>query len=251
MSFFNSLVNQMGRETGRDIYRSIKSSVNRSHSTSTSNNSALINELKNFELSAYDKVTYNRFLNLSEKFNNINGRSIDFVQAFDAMFNLISRLEKQLSDKYSFVDYINKLNLLIKTTAVEYIKYTQGTIDILKEARDNNTKMADVITDMNKNKVKKFIITALGFNSMFYDFGVQKIHTMFSLGWVFIAISLYTAGYQANTIGYVMGAIAHSMTFVMSAWLRPKAKEYRDNSTKIQESIDTLEQSIEIVEKLK
>lgn len=126
----------------------------------------------------------------------------------------------------------------IPTFSSEYEKMIY--IRNLQDSMLVNQEMADTITKNNNNKLKKFIVTALGLNSIFYDFGVQKIQSFFSILWVGMAVLFYVAGYHTNFSGYIMGAICHSVPFLMAAWLRPKAKEYLDKVEEIKSMINLI-----------
>lgn len=90
MSFFNSLVNQIGREVGRDVYRSIKNTASKSiaYDKLTGNN-LLISEITNFKPSKYNKVTGTNFNLLTKNvMSNVNPRCFLFDDVYFAYIKL-------------------------------------------------------------------------------------------------------------------------------------------------------------------
>jgi tetrahydromethanopterin S-methyltransferase subunit G len=117
MSLVNSIVNQVGREIGRDIYRN---GFKPKQITTTSNYS-LLSEVKNFQLSAYDKTTIRRLANLIEKSESISNRDYQYDEVFITIDEKIDFVKENVDPKHlpelERLDKLNHTNYLVSSSA--------------------------------------------------------------------------------------------------------------------------------------
>lgn len=113
MSLVQSFINQIGREIGRDVYTSIKN--NKSVTTNYgSGASTTWDQLQNFKLSAYDKLTMNNLVNLVESVSELSPNNFDNLESFVILDEKIDfckeHLDKKYSDKLEDLDKKNQEN---------------------------------------------------------------------------------------------------------------------------------------------
>jgi tetrahydromethanopterin S-methyltransferase subunit G len=117
MSLVNSIINQVGREIGRDIYRN---GFKPKQITTTSNHS-LLSEVKNFQLSAYDKTTIRRLANLIEKSESISNRDYQYDEVFITIDEKIDFVKENVDPKHlpelERLDKLNHTNYLVSSSA--------------------------------------------------------------------------------------------------------------------------------------
>jgi hypothetical protein len=100
MSFFNSLVNQIGREVGRDIYKNVKNAAHNVCKTQLSGNLSLIEDIEKFKISKYTKTTFNNFQLLHNKFiSSVNPNCYYFDDVYFAYIELCEKVEASFDIK--------------------------------------------------------------------------------------------------------------------------------------------------------
>ena len=252
MSFFNSLVNQVGREVGRDIYRTTKynilSAYNKIKDSSSSSNYSILKEINNFEFSVYDKHSIRRFQNITDKLKNINPESFDWDDVYEAYYDLLSRFESRIGDKADISDIRRDLPKLFNIHKDIHVRYLKRIALKFYDIRQENQNMVDKIK--SKNKFVKFFMTLIGLNSLYADFGQQKLHSVFSLMWVMMASLFYYYGFSTGNIGagVSLGLIAHSVPFLMARWLRPKSKTYQEKVDDANRNLEYLNSQINMLD---
>jgi hypothetical protein len=104
MSLVRSMINQVGREIGKDIYKSF--------GKKPESNYSFHQEVINFELSTYDKVSLRNLANLVEKAESISHRNFEFEQVFLDIDKKIDFAKENLPKEFqSELERLDNLNL--------------------------------------------------------------------------------------------------------------------------------------------
>jgi hypothetical protein len=170
MSLVNAFINQIGREIGRDVYRNVRVRPSKHIPTSSyfGFNQDFIDEIKSFELAAYDKVSVRNIINLIEKSENINPRSFNWQDCYIELDNKIDfckeNLDKDHLEKLESLDQQNSINFSIAKE--KHKNFILETIENIKLEIANHEK---------RNLILAFIASILGFNPIFYRLNFGKI----------------------------------------------------------------------------
>lgn len=170
MSLVNSLINQIGREIGRDVYQTaiVRSSNSNSLLSYKDFNEDFANEVKSFELAAYDKVSLRNLINLIEKSENINPHSFNWQECYIELDNKIDfckeHLDKEHFEKLESLDKQNSINFSI--VKERHKAFINKTIENIKTEIANHEK---------RNPIIAFIISLFGCNPIYYRLNFSKI----------------------------------------------------------------------------
>jgi uncharacterized ubiquitin-like protein YukD len=160
MSLVNAFINQIGREIAHDVYRNATSQnyYKVKQSKKIDFNESFLNEVNEFELAAYDKVTVRQMINLIEKSKGIEPNSFDFQECYIKLDNKIDfckqHLDKEFLSQLEELDQVNESNYrnsvsVHKNYISELIKKIESDI-----SKDNN--------------VLPVILSFIGFNPIYY-----------------------------------------------------------------------------------
>ena len=138
MSLVNSFINQIGREIAHDVYRNATTTnyYSRTKKKQVDFNESFLNEVKNFQLAGYDKVSVRQIINLIEKSKSVNPSSFDYQNCYIELDNKIDlckqHLDKEQLQQLEELDRLNESNYKIahsehKTYVLELIKSMEDT----------------------------------------------------------------------------------------------------------------------------
>lgn len=170
MSIVNAFINQIGREIGRDVYKKVRGNSSKYINTysSTEFNEDFYNEIKDFKLAAYDKVSIKNLVNLIEKSDNINTRSFNWQDCYVELDNKIDLCKEHL-DK----EHIDKLESLDKQNAFNFSVAKEGHKTFLKETIQNI--QTEIENYENKSSILALAISIVGLNPIYFRLKFGKI----------------------------------------------------------------------------
>jgi len=138
MSLVQSFINQIGREIGRDVYNSVINNKN-VNTYYGSKASTTWDQLRDFKLSSYDKLTMNNLVNLVEAVSNLSPNNFTNLEYFITMDEKIDfckeHLDKKYLEKLEDLDNTNKENF--KAFLFDHKIYIADCHDKLEEKINN------------------------------------------------------------------------------------------------------------------
>lgn len=248
MSLVNSFINQIGREMGRDAYRSVKNSVASSMmgSKNISLNQSHLEAIRNFTVSPYDKVTHRNFQQITNKIiDGVDHKCFLFDDVYIEYVELAENLQKTIgSDKFNFLDEETDaaISSRMKSDAKKHLDWLKSLRVVFEEDLENNSRILSDIK--SKNPIVKFLMTLMGLNAVYCDYGAKKILSVFSLMWVILALFVYTGNVPkpgSTVVNILCGMFFHSLAFIPSRFLRPKEKDYQLKVDDLNSHIKTLD----------
>jgi hypothetical protein len=176
MSLVKSMVNQIGREIGKDVYKGIKSNIT-STIASSIDNYRFQNELSEFKLSAYDKVTIKNLINLIEKSEDINPRGFNdwelcYIDLDEKIDFCKQHLDNSHLPKLEELDKLNHLNYSIAKS--RHKTFVEKQIENI----DNEIKSYE-----KSNIIVPISLSLIGLNSIYYKTGWWVWHFI----WLFVS----------------------------------------------------------------
>jgi hypothetical protein len=189
MSLINSAINQIGREIGRDIYHG-RFTNNRSYSKSSSitDNESILNEIKEFKLAGYDKVSVRQLANLIELTNKIEPNSFDWEEPYTEIDSKIDFAKEHL-DK----EHLESLESLDKKNSLNHKIIKEKHLTFVKQLIFNYQSAVDEYK--NKNGILIFILSLIGLGQL----NIKK-----NYGLIIWHIILIAAGVFCVNYGYQM-----------------------------------------------
>lgn len=156
MSFLNSVINQVGREVGRDLYNSAKSSIkSNKHIVS---NTSILNNIKSFQVSPYDKVTLRNLNILYNNIEQVNSNSFDWVECHIAFDELIESLE--IDKKYQ-----NDIDILDKKNSDRYLLNKELHKTFVNKLIDDYQEKVNFYN--NRNGFLTLFLTLIGVSALY------------------------------------------------------------------------------------
>jgi hypothetical protein len=256
MSLLNSFINQIGREMGRDAYRSVKKSVASSvkGSIGVSLNQSHLDSIRSFTVSPYDKVTHRNFKNLTNKIlEGVDPKCFLFDDVYMEYVSLAEDLQKTIgSDQFNFLDEETDslVSSRMKADVKKHIDWLKSLGVVFGNDLEDNSKILKDIK--SKNPIIKFLMTFIGLNAVYCDYGAKKFLSIFSLIWVILAAFVYTGNTpkpDSVTVNILGGIFFHSLAFIPAKLLRPKEKDYQKKVDDLNSHIKILDSHISTWEK--
>ena len=191
MSLLNSAINQIGREIGRDVYRSLKTNSN------DPSNNTILQEIKSFELSAYDRVSVRNLSNLVEKTDDINPKEINALESFFELEDKIDWCRENLKDEFNEdLDRLFKLNELnYKICLDRHKRYIDSLIENLStniskyEGRNKVTSHLSNFTGWSAIVVLYFLIK--NYDNLYVNTGIGHFWFWTLMVLIGLPLSLY------------------------------------------------------------
>lgn len=233
MSFLNSVINQVGREVGRDIYNGAKYSLKSNKSIVS--NSSILNSIRRFQVSPYDKVTFRNIGILYNSIEQINPRSFDWMEChveFDELLDSL-KIDKQ---------YQEGLDLLDKQNSVAYSvnkEHHKTFVNSLIEDYEGKVNFYN-----RRNGFLTFFLTLVGLNSL-YTCKENKALSILGVIWMFLAYFTFFINSEPS-----LGLKIYSFLFIASPTLICSIYRAFDHRSTNRKNTDSLISLKEYKEKL-
>jgi hypothetical protein len=235
MGLVNSLIKQVGREIGRDAYKTIKSNFNKTKNVSDNINS--LQQIQNFKISHYDKITFrNLTILVNDVIDKTNPKSFDWEDVILALDKLIDDI-KQTIKSSDFLDEIEKLD---KEVFVEYQIFKQQHLSFVSKLIEEYE--VKVKTYENRNGLVSFLLAFLGLNAFrTADKEHKNFLGVFGIIWFMIGSSLTILQLTRVelTVPHIIGALIIGLIFMSPTLLLSGFRgvshnfEYKDNKQKL------------------